>query len=97
MAPPRASRCPRSFQTSLSSESQAGSEPKCHRLARPGLSFKGEKEGGPLRPRTKTPPASPSWEALPQQPGSSPTWLPSPVPPPQNLAGSPIGEAAHHE
>lgn len=81
----------------MDSESQAGLELNFHRLARPGLSFKGEKEGGLLRARTKTPPASPSWEALPQQPGSSPTWLPSPVPPPQNLAGSPTGEADHHE
>jgi hypothetical protein len=65
-----------------------------HSLAFP---LKGGKEGGPFGPRTKTPPTSPSQETLPQQLGSSPTWLPFLVPPPQNLAGSPIQEAARHE
>lgn len=33
--------CPRSFQSGLDSELQAGPKPSCHRLAKPGVSFEG--------------------------------------------------------
>lgn len=93
----RASHGPRSFQTTQHGESQEGLEPNCHPWQGLAFPLKGGRKEGPLRPRTETPPASPSWEALPQQPGSSPTWFPSPVPPAQSLGGSPIREAARHE
>lgn len=89
---PGAGHCPRSFQTSLESKSQAGLKSSSYHQARPSLCFKVGKKGGPPQSQDKDPaPASPSQEARPQQPGSSPTWLLFPVPPPRDLAGSPIG------
>lgn len=87
----RATHYPKSFQTRLDSESHPRSS---HLLARSDFSYGRGKKG--KAPQTQDKDHSSVWEALPH-PGSSLNWPPFSVSPPQNLAGSPIQEAPHHE